>query len=139
MNGFQSVLYDSSSVCYQSLFWILMFIQGYHDTDIGSGLEALYLCFCSWQVTKVVVEAEAVMMNGAVQGMCGTAGLALAACTHDTPFIVLCHTYKFSNNDLTDSLVVNELGEYLFCFHSGGKKWVILSRFLEFVDLWCWN
>ncbi|XP_042872498.1 translation initiation factor eIF-2B subunit delta-like [Penaeus japonicus] len=63
------------------------------------------------KVTKVVVEAEAVMMNGAVQGMCGTAGLALAACTHDTPFIVLCHTYKFSNNDLTDSLVVNELGD----------------------------
>lgn len=63
------------------------------------------------KVTKVVVEAESVMMNGAVQGMCGTAGLALAAATHDTPFIVLCHTYKFSNNDLTDSLVVNELGD----------------------------
>ncbi|KAG7172084.1 Translation initiation factor eIF-2B subunit delta-like [Homarus americanus] len=41
------------------------------------------------KVTKVVVEAEAVMMNGAVQGMCGTASLALAAVTHDTPFIVL--------------------------------------------------
>lgn len=60
----------------------------------------------------MIVEAEAVMMNGAVQGMCGTAGLALAAATHDTPFIVLCHTYKFCNNDLTDSLVFNELGEY---------------------------
>ncbi|KAK8743083.1 hypothetical protein OTU49_001513, partial [Cherax quadricarinatus] len=63
------------------------------------------------KVTKVVVEAEAVMMNGAIQGICGTAGLALAAATHDTPFIVLCHTYKFCNNDLTDSLVINELGD----------------------------
>ncbi|KAK7049787.1 Eukaryotic translation initiation factor 2B, subunit 4 delta, 67kDa [Halocaridina rubra] len=63
------------------------------------------------KVTKVVVEAEAVMMNGAVQGLCGTAGLALAAANHDTPFIVLCHTYKFCNNDLTDSLVINELGD----------------------------
>ncbi|XP_045596084.1 translation initiation factor eIF2B subunit delta isoform X2 [Procambarus clarkii] len=63
------------------------------------------------KVTKVVVEAEAVMMNGAIQGTCGTAGLALAAANHDTPFIVLCHTYKFCNNDLTDSLVINELGD----------------------------
>lgn len=81
----------------------------------------LFLCFWLYQVTKVVVEAESVMMNGAVQGMCGTAGLALAAATHDTPFIVLCHTYKFSNNDLTDSLVVNELGKFVCCIHSGGK------------------
>ncbi|KAG0715882.1 Translation initiation factor eIF-2B subunit delta [Chionoecetes opilio] len=63
------------------------------------------------KVTKVVVEAEAVMMNGAVQAMCGTACLALAAATHHKPFIVLCQTYKFCNMDLTDSLVVNELGD----------------------------
>lgn len=63
------------------------------------------------KVTKVVVEAEAVMMNGAVQAMCGTACLALAAATHHKPFIVLCQTYKFCNIDLTDSLVVNELGD----------------------------
>ena len=65
------------------------------------------------QVTKVVVEAEAVMMNGAVQAVCGTACLALAAATHHKPFIVLCQTYKFCNIDLTDSLVVNELGKCL--------------------------
>lgn len=63
------------------------------------------------KVTKVVVEAEAVMMNGAVQAMCGTACLALAAATHHKPFIVLCQTYKFCNIDLTDSLVINELGD----------------------------
>uniref|UniRef100_A0A0P4VTZ9 Translation initiation factor eIF2B subunit delta n=2 Tax=Scylla olivacea TaxID=85551 RepID=A0A0P4VTZ9_SCYOL len=63
------------------------------------------------KVTKVVVEAEAVMMNGAVQAMCGTACLALAAATHHKPFIVLCQTYKFCNIDLTDSLVMNELGD----------------------------
>lgn len=62
-------------------------------------------------MTKVVVEAEAVMMNGSVQALCGTASLALAAATHHKPFIVLCQTYKFCNIDLTDSLVVNELGE----------------------------
>lgn len=63
------------------------------------------------KVTKVVVEAEAVMMNGSVQALCGTASLALAAATHHKPFIVLCQTYKFCNIDLTDSLVVNELGD----------------------------
>ncbi|KAK4299965.1 hypothetical protein Pmani_027799 [Petrolisthes manimaculis] len=63
------------------------------------------------KVTKVVVEAEAVMMNGAIQGLCGTTSLALAAATYHKPFIVLCHTYKFCNNDLTDSIVVNELGD----------------------------
>ena len=61
------------------------------------------------------------MMNGAVQGLCGTASLALAAATHDTPFIVLCHTYKFCNNDLTDSLVLNELGKSLQRITGGSR------------------
>lgn len=77
------------------------------------------------QVTKVVVEAEAVMMNGAIQGLCGTTSLALAAATHHKPFIVLCHTYKFCNNDLTDSIVVNELG----------KLNILLSVFLNILNL----
>lgn len=63
------------------------------------------------KVTKVMVEADAVMMNGAIQAVCGTAALSLAAKTHDKPFIVLSQTYKFCNNDLTDSLVVNEMGD----------------------------
>lgn len=63
------------------------------------------------KVTKVMVEADAVMMNGAIQAVCGTAALALTARTHDKPFIVLSQTYKFCNNDLTDSLVVNEMGD----------------------------
>lgn len=106
----------------------------FYDSDIVIRLWILFLCFWLSQVTKVVVEAESVMMNGAVQGMCGTAGLALAAATHDTPFIVLCHTYKFSNNDLTDSLVVNELGKFL-CFYSDGKS-VMYALFSEYLYFW---
>ncbi|XP_068251076.1 translation initiation factor eIF2B subunit delta isoform X2 [Palaemon carinicauda] len=79
------------------------------------------------KVTKVIVEAESVMMNGAVQGLCGTAGLALAAAIHDTPFIVLCHTYKFCNNDLTDSLVVNELGDVDSVVSCNGEFYNLLS------------
>ncbi|XP_066981879.1 translation initiation factor eIF2B subunit delta isoform X2 [Macrobrachium rosenbergii] len=79
------------------------------------------------KVTKVIVEAESVMMNGAVQGLCGTAGLALAAAIHDTPFIVLCHTYKFCNNDLTDSLVLNELGDADSVVSCNGEFYNLLS------------
>ncbi|KAB7495206.1 Translation initiation factor eIF-2B subunit delta [Armadillidium nasatum] len=63
------------------------------------------------RVSKVIVEAEAVVLNGAVIGHCGMAGLILLASTYSVPVIVLSHTFKFCNIDLTDSLVVNELGD----------------------------
>lgn len=51
------------------------------------------------------------VLNGAIMGRCGTAGLILMASARSVPVIVLSHTFKFCNIDLTDSLVVNELGK----------------------------
>ena len=58
-----------------------------------------------------MVEAEGVLYNGAVVGPVGQASLSMMAHLSGAPVIVLCQTYKFSNNDLTDSLDNNELGE----------------------------
>lgn len=63
-----------------------------------------------------MIEAEAVVLNGALIGPCGLAGLILVAYSHAVPVIALSHTFKFCNIDLTDSLVVNELGKSFYFF-----------------------
>ena len=65
-----------------------------------------------------MVEAEGVLLNGSVLGPVGQAAVSLMAHQRGAPIIVLCHTFKFCNVDLTDSLDNNELGKFLFLYRN---------------------
>jgi translation initiation factor eIF-2B subunit delta len=66
-------------------------------------------------VTKVIIGASSVMTNGDIMGRIGTAVVCMAAYTANLPVIVLCETYKFSDNLVRlDSFVWNEHGILYF-------------------------
>ncbi|KAI8810706.1 hypothetical protein BJ742DRAFT_799804 [Cladochytrium replicatum] len=82
---------------------------------VNAGIDCSYVLLNSVsmimkQVTKVLVGASAVMSNGAVMSRIGTAVIAMVA--HDTqiPLIVVCETYKFTEDVRVDSFVWNEIG-----------------------------
>ena len=61
-------------------------------------------------VTRVFIEAHALMGNGNVMSHSGASQIALVAKAFNVQFIVCCETFKFSERVHTDSFVHNELG-----------------------------
>ena len=65
----------------------------------------------SFQVSKVIVGAHALLANGYVMSRIGTALIALVAKSYNVPVLVCCETYKFCDKVQTDAFVNNELGK----------------------------
>lgn len=63
------------------------------------------------QVTKVMIEAYALLANGYVMSHMGSSQIALMAKANNVPVIFTCETYKFSDRVHTDCFVHNELGK----------------------------
>lgn len=66
------------------------------------------------EVSMVFVGAHAINSNGSVYSRAGTALVAMLAKEQSVPVLVLCETYKYSNNLQLDSFTKNELGMSLF-------------------------
>lgn len=66
----------------------------------------------SFQVTKILLGAHALLANGYVMSRAGSSQIALLAKTYNVPVLVCCETQKFSERVQTDSFVYNELGEF---------------------------
>ncbi|KAI9101061.1 hypothetical protein DFS34DRAFT_578498 [Phlyctochytrium arcticum] len=62
------------------------------------------------EVTKVIVGASAVLANGAILSRVGTAVVCNAAKALQVPVVVLCESYKFSEEVRLDSFTWNEIG-----------------------------
>lgn len=65
------------------------------------------------QVSMVLVGAHALFSNGAVYSRAGTAMVAMMAKANNTPVVVCCETYKFSEGVMVDGFTRNELGKLL--------------------------
>eukprot|EP00271_Cylindrocystis_brebissonii_P002781 TRINITY_DN1357_c0_g1_i2.p1 TRINITY_DN1357_c0_g1~~TRINITY_DN1357_c0_g1_i2.p1 ORF type:complete len:542 (-),score=131.74 TRINITY_DN1357_c0_g1_i2:672-2297(-) len=62
-------------------------------------------------VTRVLLGAEAVMANGFLYAVAGSASVAMLAHSCHVPVLVCCETYKFHERVQLDSITVNELGD----------------------------
>ena len=63
------------------------------------------------KVTKVMISASAILTNGDVMGSVGNAIVCMLAHQAKVPVMVLCESYKFSDNQVfLDSFFHNELG-----------------------------
>ena len=62
----------------------------------------LPLCLSLFSSYQCVLGSAAIMSNGAVQGRCGTAAVAMAAHKKNVPVIFTCETYK-----LCDKVIAN--------------------------------
>ncbi|XP_053689804.1 translation initiation factor eIF-2B subunit delta [Sabethes cyaneus] len=62
------------------------------------------------EVTKVLLNAHALLANGCVMSRVGTAQIALVAKACNVPVLVCCETHKFSERVQTDAFVYNEIG-----------------------------
>lgn len=67
--------------------------------------------FVMKEVSKVILGASSVLSNGAILARAGTAIVAMCATESMVPVIVLCETYKFSEQVRLDSIVWNEIGD----------------------------
>ncbi|GFX09696.1 translation initiation factor eIF-2B subunit delta [Trichonephila clavipes] len=63
------------------------------------------------KVSKVIIGAHALLLNGYVMSRLGCKQLALLASYYSVPVLVCCETYKFCDRSLSDSFVHNELGK----------------------------
>ncbi|XP_026731902.1 translation initiation factor eIF-2B subunit delta isoform X1 [Trichoplusia ni] len=83
---------------------------------VARGLPCTYiditaLGFIMNTVSKVVLGAGALLVNGSVLGAAGSAQLALAARARNVPVLVACETHKFCDRVQTDAFVYNEIGD----------------------------
>ncbi|CAH0592201.1 unnamed protein product [Chrysodeixis includens] len=83
---------------------------------VARGLPCTYiditaLGFVMNTVSKVVLGAGALLVNGSVLGSAGSAQLALAARARNVPVLVACETHKFCDRVQTDAFVYNEIGD----------------------------
>lgn len=83
---------------------------------LAAGLRCTYvnlhaLSFVMPEVTKVLLGASSMLLNGALFARGGTALVAMTAREHDVPVLVCCETYKFAERVLLDSICYNELGD----------------------------
>lgn len=82
-----------------------------------SQLFTLYSDF-TFQVTKVLLGAHALLANGYVMSRAGTAQIALIAKSYNVPVLVCCETHKFSERVQTDAFVYNEIGKIYMTLHN---------------------
>eukprot|EP00126_Sphaerothecum_destruens_P012731 Sdes_comp21805_c0_seq1m20369 len=80
------------------------------------GLECSYLLisaasYIMKDITKVFLGAHAFMANGYLMSRVGSSLVAMVAKSRGVPVLVCCETYKFCGRVVTDSVVLNELGD----------------------------
>jgi len=63
------------------------------------------------EVSKVLLNASSMLLNGTLVGRAGSALVAMAAHRLGVPVIVCCATFKFTERVLLDSICYNELGD----------------------------
>ncbi|CAK1544430.1 unnamed protein product [Leptosia nina] len=83
---------------------------------IAAGVSCSYvdisaLSFVMKSINKVLLGANALLVNGSVLGAVGTLQAALVARAHNVPVLVACETHKFSDRVQTDAFVYNEIGD----------------------------
>lgn len=81
-----------------------------------AGLRCTYanlhaLSYIMPEVSKVLLGASSMLLNGNLVSRAGTALVAMLAHEHGVPVLVCCETYKFAERVLLDSICYNELGD----------------------------
>lgn len=69
------------------------------------------LSYVMQEVSKVFLGAHAMLANGTCLSRVGCAVVGMMAHTYNVPLLVLCETYKFSEQSKLDSICYNELGD----------------------------
>ncbi|XP_047520062.1 translation initiation factor eIF-2B subunit delta [Pieris napi] len=83
---------------------------------VSAGVACTYvdisaLSYVMKSINKVLLGANALLVNGSVLGAVGTLQVALVARAHNVPVLVACETHKFSDRVQTDAFVDNEIGD----------------------------
>jgi len=69
------------------------------------------LSYVMSEVSKVLLGASAMLLNGTLVSRAGTALVAMTAHEFGAPVLVCCETYKFTERVYLDSICYNELGD----------------------------
>lgn len=82
---------------------------------LAAGLRCTYvnlhaLSYMMPEVTKLLLGASSMLLNGTLVARAGTALVCMLAHEHGVPALVCCETYKFAERVLLDSICFNELG-----------------------------
>lgn len=64
-------------------------------------------------VSLTLLGAAAMLSNGAMFSRAGSATVAMMSKAAGRPVVCCCETYKFSDRIMLDSIVGNELGEFV--------------------------
>jgi len=83
---------------------------------LDAGLRCTYanlhaLSYIMPEVSKVLLGASSMLLNGTLVARAGTALVAMLAHERGVPVLVCCETYKFAERVLLDSICYNELGD----------------------------
>eukprot|EP00900_Chrysochromulina_parva_P020246 jgi/Chrpa1/2855/Chrysochromulina_OHIO_Genome00002073-RA len=83
---------------------------------LAAGLRCTYvnlhaLSYTMPEVTKLLLGASSMLLNGTLVARAGTALVCMLAHSHGVPALVCCETYKFAERVLLDSICFNELGD----------------------------
>jgi len=83
---------------------------------LAAGLRCTYvnlhaLSYMMPEVTKLLLGASSMLLNGTLVSRAGTALVCMLAHGHNVPVLVCCETYKFAERVLLDSICHNELGD----------------------------
>ena len=86
------------------------------DPLLAAGVRCTYahlhaLSYLMPEVTKVLLGAASMLLNGTLVSRAGSALVAMAASERGIPVLVCCETYKFAERVLLDSICYNELGD----------------------------
>ena len=84
---------------------------------LAKGLNCTYthingVSYVMHEVTRVLLGASAVLSNGTVNSMVGTACVAMVAHAFRVPVLICCEAYKFHERVQLDSICSNELGKF---------------------------
>uniref|UniRef100_A0A6U8SGW5 Translation initiation factor eIF2B subunit delta n=2 Tax=Emiliania huxleyi TaxID=2903 RepID=A0A6U8SGW5_EMIHU len=83
---------------------------------VAAGIRCSYsllhaLSYTMPSVSKVLLGASSMLVNGTLVSRAGTALVAMAAHEHGVAVLVCCETYKFTERVLLDAICYNELGD----------------------------
>ena len=86
------------------------------DPLLAAGVRCTYahlhaLSYLMPEVTKVLLGAASMLLNGTLVSRAGSALVAMSASERGIPVLVCCETYKFAERVLLDSICYNELGD----------------------------
>ncbi|KII65730.1 Translation initiation factor eIF-2B subunit delta [Thelohanellus kitauei] len=80
------------------------------------GIDCVYICMNGLSlilptITKILIPACSLLLNGAVLAAVGSAVVAILGYYYHIPVLVCCETYNFTERAQTNAIVYNELGD----------------------------